>query len=88
MKETRRQRDVDDYETLRREALLIGLGQGGERLPFGLAGWLAAVPPTAPLPLQRLPSETSGLAEAPSRGSLTAAVASIVFRLTQEAAYA
>ena len=81
--EAPRQRDVADYETLRGAALLSGLSHGCALLPCGLAAWLTAV---SPLPQQRLPSEASQSAEASHHGSLPAAFASIVLRLTQEAA--
>lgn len=82
------QRDVTDYETLRSEALLVGRVQGSVLLQFGLAAWLTAGRPTPLLPRQHLSRELPGLAEAPRQGALPAAVASIVFRLTQEAAHA
>jgi hypothetical protein len=46
--EVSRQRDVADYEKLRSEALLIGLGQGSVLLPCGLAAWLTALWSTPP----------------------------------------
>lgn len=77
------QRDAADYETLRSEALLIGIRQAGTLLPLGLAGWL-----TDPTPPQRLPGTAAQSAAASCSESLPAAFASIVWRLTQEAAHA
>jgi hypothetical protein len=77
------QRDAADYETLRSEALLIGVIQAGILLPFGLAVWLTALAPP-----RRLPSTAAQSAAASRSGSLPAAFASILWRLTQEAARA
>ena len=82
--EAPRQRDVADYETLRSTAMLSGPNHSYALLPRGLAAWLTAMSPQSPQPLQRLPSET----EASNRRSLPVAFASIVLRLTQEAAHA
>jgi hypothetical protein len=81
--EVSRQRDVADYEKLRSEALLIGLGQGSVLLPCGLAAWLTALWSTPSL--QQRPSEP---AEAANRKSLPAAFASIILRLTQVSVHA
>lgn len=81
--EAPRQRDVADYEKLRSEALLIDLVQGSVLLPCGLAAWLTALWSTPSL--QQRPSEP---AEVSNRKSLPAAFASIILRLTQEAAHA
>jgi len=78
------QRDVADYETLRGEALHSDLSHGRALLPRDLAAWLTAV---SALPRQPL----SGEALQPvgvCHGSLPAAFAAIVFRLTQEATHA
>jgi hypothetical protein len=77
------QRDAADYETLRSEALLMGASQAGTLLPFGLVVWLTAVAPR-----RRLPSTAAQSAAASHSGFLPAAFASIVWRLTQEAAHA
>ena len=82
--EASRQRDVADYEQLRSEALLIGLGQGSGISPCGLAAWLTALAKSTPS-LQQRPREP---AEAANRKSLPAAFASIILRLTQEAVHA
>ncbi|ANT54508.1 helix-turn-helix domain-containing protein [Mesorhizobium amorphae] len=74
-------RDITDYEELRSAALLIGRRPGSGWLPFGLAAWRTAAPATPP---QRRASEPSWpAAEAPRHGSLPAAFAAIVLRLTR-----
>jgi len=79
-------RETTDYEELRSAALLIGPMPGAGWLPFGLAAWRTAAPATPLQPPQRRASEPSSpAAEAPRHGSLPAAFAAIVLRLTQEA---
>jgi hypothetical protein len=73
-------RDAGDYESLRSEALHVGLGHGAVLLRHGLAAWLEAAQPSEPTK----PS-SDGIA---SRGPLPATVAAIILRLTREAAHA
>lgn len=79
------QQDAADYETLRSAALGSDISQGQVLLPRGLAAWLrqASVPPR-----RRLSNEVSPAVGAPRDRSLPAAFASIVLRLTREAAHA
>jgi hypothetical protein len=77
------QRDAADYETLRSAALRGNVSQA--LLPRGLAAWLTEA--SAP-PWQRLPNEASHAVGASRHGSLPAALASIVLRLTREASHA
>lgn len=76
------QRDAADYETLRSAALRSDLSQGQALLPRGLAAWLTEA--SAP-PRRWLPTHSVG---ASRHGSLPAAFASIVLRLTREASHA
>lgn len=83
MNDARSQQDAADYEALRSQAVLAGIGQGLTLLPCGLAGWLSAKSPAAEL--QTLPT-TPPPTEVFSCGPLPAAIASIVQRLVREAA--
>jgi hypothetical protein len=78
--------DVADYEALRSQAVHADLASGPEQLPCGLAGWLRGPPSDIHGLRLQLPTTTFPIAVS-SRGPLPAAVASIVLRLTQEAAY-
>ena len=80
------QRDAADYETLRSAALRSDVSQGQILLPRGLAAWLTEA--AAPPPRQRLTNEASHAVDASRHGSLPAAFASIVLRLTREASHA
>jgi hypothetical protein len=79
------QRDATDYEALRSEALLGDVSHGHALLPRGLAAWLTEVSRLSHQALSIKPSHSVG---ASCRGSLSAAFASIVLRLTLEVAHA
>jgi hypothetical protein len=79
------QRDAADYETLRSAVQLGDISRGQALLPRGLAAWLTEA--SAP-PRRRLPNEASHAVGASRHGSLPAAFASIVLRLTREASHA
>jgi hypothetical protein len=80
-------RDAADYESLRSEALHVGLGHGAILLRHGLAAWLEAAQPSDLRPSWQLPTKPSsgGIG---SRAPLSAIVAAIILRLTREAAHA
>lgn len=77
-------REAVAYEQLRSQAQRIGFTQGSTLLPCGLAAWLCAAP------LIVGPHDSAATALSPtaklSRGPLPTALASIVLRLTKEAA--
>jgi hypothetical protein len=86
-------REAVDYEQLRSQAQL-SVTQDPTFLPCGLAAWLCAVPLIADPHDSEASSSLPGLATpfSPtaklSRGPLPTTLASIVLRLTKEAAYA
>jgi hypothetical protein len=79
-------REAIDYEQLRSRAQGVGFAQGYTFLPCGLAAWLCAAPAmTGP----RNSAATSALSStATLRSPLSTTLASIVLRLTKEAAHA
>jgi hypothetical protein len=87
-------REAVDYEQLRSQAQHIGFTHGFTFLPCGLAAWLCAAPVIADSRDSAAAASSPGLAPALSptaklsRGPLPTALASIVLRLTKEAAYA
>jgi hypothetical protein len=78
--------DAADYEALRCQAIQADFAQGSALLPSGLAVWLIGASADGRQPRRQPPSRLS--TEIYSCGPLPAAVASIVQRLSREAAHA
>lgn len=89
MTTTAKPRDAADYEALRSQAQLIGFRRAAELLPLGLATWLTTALRSGPWPMPRSSGSSSWPELAMGQaGPLPALLASIVWRVTEEAAHA
>jgi hypothetical protein len=86
-------REAIDYEQLRSQ-VQHGLTHGSTLLPHGLAAWLCTAPPVVGSRNGAVSSSSPGMATSvastatPSHGPLPITLASIILRLTKEAAHA